>query len=332
MKAIILDGFGPAEVMRIGAAERPVPAEGQVLVRVVATSVNRPDILQRQGHYPPPPGASEVPGLEVAGTVATMGPAVTGFEPGQRVFGLVSGGAYAEYALVEAGHLLPIPAALSFEQAACICETYLTAWLNLFPGAGLRNGESVLLHGGGGGVNTAAIQLVRTLSPASRIFVTASPAKLERVAALGAHVVIDYRSRDFADEIRAATAGKGVDVILDHIGADYLAPNMKSLATGGRLVIIAIMSGREATIDLGRLLVKRQTIIGSVLRPRSIDEKNAIIAGFAEQAMPHFESGEIVPVIDRIVPLENVVEAHRAMESSAHFGKIVLRVSPEGNE
>ena len=325
MKAVLLDGFGPPEVMRIGEADTPVPDEGRVRVRVEATSVNRPDLLQRLGNYPPPKGDSGILGLEVAGTVDALGPGVDGFAPGDRVFGLVGGGGYAEYALVHAGHLLRIPDALSVEQAACICETYITAHMNLFSGARLRDGESVLLHGGGGGVNTAAIQIVKALCPTSRIFVTSSPGKIDRVVALGADVVIDYKSADFADAIAAATDKRGVDVILDHIGGAYFERNQRSLAVNGRLALIATMGGREAKIDLGRLLVKRQTIIGSVLRPRPVAEKAAIIAAFARDVMPHFASGAIVPIIDRVLPLEDVVEAHRAMESSAHFGKIVLK-------
>ncbi len=327
MKAVQLSGFGPPEVMTVADVAAPKPGPGQVLIAVGATSVNRPDLLQRQGHYPPPPGDSEILGLEVAGTVAELGPGVTGFRAGERVFGLVGGGAYAEFAVVDARHLLPIPAQLSMPQAACIGETYITAWMNLYRGAGLRNGESVLLHGGGGGVNTAAIHIVRALSPDSKIFVTASSRKLERVAELGADVVIDYTTTDFAAEIRNATDKRGVDVILDHIGADYLDRNLRSLAVNGRLAIIATMGGREATIDLGRLLVKRQTVIGSVLRPRPPEEKASIIAEFADAVMPHIGSGRIQPLIDREFPLNDVVDAHKAMESSQHFGKLVLTMS-----
>jgi putative PIG3 family NAD(P)H quinone oxidoreductase len=327
MKAVVLDGFGGPEVMRLGEVDAPAPGPGQIRIRVVATSVNRPDIIQRQGNYPPPPGESEVLGLEVAGTVDALGPGVTDFALGERVFALVGGGAYAELATAHAGHVLRIPAGLSFEQAACIAETYITAYMNLFRGARLMDGESVLLHGGGGGVNTAAIQLVATLAPASRIFVTASTAKLERVAALGADVVIDYRQEAFAKIVARETDGRGVDVILDHIGADYFVPNLRSLGVNGRLVVIATMSGREATLDLGRLMVKRQTIMGSVLRPRPVAEKAAIIADFAAAVLPRFASGEIVPLVHTVLPIADVVAAHELMEASGHFGKIVLRLT-----
>ena len=324
MKAVLLDGSGAPDVMRIGDIERPEPGPGQVLVRVAATSVNRPDIIQRLGNYPPPKGESPVLGLEVAGTVESLGSGVAGFAPGDRVFGLVGGGAYAEFATVHAGHLLHIPDRLSFEQAACICETYITAHMNLFLGARLKPGESVLLHGGGGGVNTAGIQIAKTLNPEGQVFVTASPGKVDRVRALGADLVIDYRSQDFAQAILDHTNQRGVDVILDHIGAEYFERNLRALAMNGRLAIIATMGGREAVLDLARLMVKRQTVMGSVLRPRPIAEKASIIAEFARDLMPHFESGAIEPLIDRVCPIEDVVAAHRAMEASEHFGKIVL--------
>ena len=324
MKAVVLEGFGDVQVMRVDEIDRPEPAAGQVLIKVAASSVNRPDIIQRQGHYPPPKGESEILGLEVAGTIATLGTNVDDFDLGERVMALIGGGGYAQYAVAHAGHVLRMPERLSFEQAACVCETYITAYLNIFRGARLRDGETILLHGGGGGVNTAAVQLCKALTPACRIIVTASPAKLERVAELGADLVIDYRSEDFAQAVREFTDGRGVDVILDHIGAAYFDANLKALAVGGRLAIIATMGGREATINLARLMVKRQTIIGSVLRPRPIDEKAAIIADFNEVVMPLFADGRIVPLIHQVYPIAEVVEAHTTMEASAHFGKIVL--------
>ncbi len=243
---------------------------------------------------------------------------------GDRVFALVGGGAYAELAVADAAHTLRIPADMNFEQAACIAETYITAYLNLFRGAGLRDGESVLLHGGGGGVNTAAIQLVDALNPSSQILVTASEHKLKRVEALGADLVIDYGNSDFAAEAKRFTNGAGADVILDHIGAAYLAKNLEALATNGRLVIIGVMQGSEATISLGRLMIKRQCVIGSVLRLRPPQEKAAIIADFGATVMPLFERGRIAPLIDSLMPLDRVVEAHERMEASEHFGKIVL--------
>jgi putative PIG3 family NAD(P)H quinone oxidoreductase len=324
MKAVELERFGPPEVMRIGEVERPVPGEGQVLVAVAATSVNRPDVIQREGRYPPPPGDSEILGLEIAGTIVEGG-AARGFAAGDRVLALVGGGAYAEYAVAHAGHVMRIPERLSFEQAACIPETYITAYMNVFRGARLGAGETALLHGGGGGVNTAAIQLCKALNPTGRVIVTASTGKVERVAALGADVVIDYRRENFAEAVLAATAGNGVDVILDHLGASYLESNLRALAVNGRLALIGTMGGRKAEIDLGRLMVKRQTMLGSVLRPRPVAEKAEIIAEFESVVMPLFASGRIQPVIDCVLPLEDVVAAHRKMEASEHFGKIVLK-------
>jgi NADPH2:quinone reductase len=223
-----------------------------------------------------------------------------------------------------------IPDNLSFEQAACICEAYITAYMNLFRGAELADGESALVHGGGGGVNTAAIQIIKALNPASPIYVTASPGKLDRVTQLGAELVIDYRSEDFAQAILAHTDGRGVDVILDHIGGAYFEQNLRALAVNGRLALIGSMGGREATLNLGRLMVKRQTIKGSVLRPRPVPEKTRIIADFAARVMPHFVTSAIQPLIHRVYPIEAVVDAHIAMESSAHFGKIVLSFSESG--
>ncbi len=324
MKAILLDGFGGPEVMHAGEAETPVADPGQVLIRVAATSVNRPDVVQRQGNYNPPPGDSEILGLEVAGTIETLGDGVSGWQPGDRVMALIGGGGYAEYAVAHASHLIPIPENLDFNQAACICETYLTAFLNLFRLAGLADGDKVLLHGGGGGVNTAAIQLCRQLVPDSTIFVTASTGKLDGVRELGAHHVIDYRESAFEEEVARITGKKGVDVILDHIGAKYLQPNMRSLAVYGRLVIIGVTSGPKAELNLALMMVKRQQVIGSVLRPRSVADKAAIIADFRERVMGHFADGSIAPLVSHVFPLEEAAEAHRTMESSAHFGKIVL--------
>jgi putative PIG3 family NAD(P)H quinone oxidoreductase len=326
MKAVVMDSFGSAEVMRIAEVAAPVPGPGQVLIEVAATSVNRPDIIQRQGHYPPPPGESEILGLECAGTVVGVGAGVETPAVGDRVFALVGGGAYAELTVADAAHTLPIPEDMTVEAAACIAETYITAYLNLFRNANLSDGESVLLHGGGGGVNTAAIQLVQALCPASPIIVTASAGKLNRVARLGPDLVIDYSRQDFAAEVAEFTAKRGVDVILDHIGAAYLQKNLAALAVNGRLVIIGVMGGSDATLSLGRLMVKRQHIIGSVLRSRPKDEKAAIIADFGRAVLPLFANGRIAPLIDSRMPLDRVVEAHRRMEGSEHFGKIVLLV------
>jgi putative PIG3 family NAD(P)H quinone oxidoreductase len=328
MKAVLLSGFGGLDVLRVGEAARPRPAEGHVLVKVVATSVNRPDLVQREGKYPPPPGDSEILGLEVAGTVAELGPGVAGWSVGDRVMSLVGGGGYAEYAVAHASHLMRIPDAMTFEQAACVCESYITAFLNLFLVGGLKDGNTVVIHGGGGGVNTAGIQLCRALVPRARIVVTAHPAKAARVKELGADLVVDYTTTpDFSEAVRAFTGKKGADVILDHVGAKYLAPNMNSLGTGGRLVIIGVTSGIKAELNLALMMVKRQQITGSVLRSRPVEEKGAIVAEFTRTAVPKLADRTVVPIVERVFPIDQVVEAHRMMEEDRHFGKIVLRVA-----
>jgi putative PIG3 family NAD(P)H quinone oxidoreductase len=326
MKAVLLNGFGGAEVLKIGETDMPEPAPGQVRIKVMATSVNRPDIVQRQGNYPPPKGESEILGLEVAGTIDALGTGVSGWKTGERVLSLVVGGGYAEYALAYANHLMRIPQGMSFEEAACICETYITAYLNMYMLGGLRDGETVLLHGGGGGVNTAGIQLCRSLTPNTKIIVTASPKKLERVRQLGAHSVIDYKNQDFAEEIKKYTQGKGVDVILDHLGGKYLASNMKSLALEGRLIVIGVMGGAKAELNLALMMVKRQRIIGSVLRSRPVEEKARITAEFSKNVLPRLADKTIVPLIHTIMPLEDAAKGHAMMEASEHFGKIVLRI------
>ncbi len=329
MKAVLMDGFGDAGVLRWGDAPKPTPGASQVLIEVMATSVNRADVSQREGKYPPPPGESEILGLEVAGVVRGTGAGVARFRPGDRVMTLVTGGGYAEWACAYEGHVVRVPDALSWEEAACVCETYVTAYLNLFMLGGLGDGDAVLLHGGGGGVNTAAIHLCRALAPKTRMVVTASPAKVERVRAMGAHRVVDYTAEEFASAARAVTEGRGVDVVLDHIGAAYLKGNLKALAPGGRLVVIGLMGGIKAELNLGLLMVKRHTVIGSVLRSRPVAEKAAIMAEFERVVVPHFAERRIVPLIDAVHPLRDAAEAHRRMEASAHFGKLVLRVREE---
>ena len=326
MKAVVMDGFGPADVLHLGMVERPVPDDNQVLIQVAATSVNRPDIVQREGNYPPPPGESDVLGLEIAGTVIELGKSVSDWHLGDRVVALVGGGGYAQFAIAYSIHLIPIPESMSFPEAACICETYITAYLNLFRIAGLRNGQSVLLHGGGGGVNTAAIHLCQALVPETTVIVTASSGKVESVRALGVDSVIDYQQRDFPKEVNQITQGQGVNVILDHIGAAYLTSNMKALAMEGTLVIIGVMSGARSELNLAAMMVNCQRVVGSVLRRRSISEKAEIIADFTRVVMPFMASREIVPLIHQVLPLEEAAVAHRIMEASAHFGKIVLQV------
>jgi putative PIG3 family NAD(P)H quinone oxidoreductase len=328
MKAVLLEGFGGLDVLKIGDVAVPTPGEGQVLVKVAATTINRPDLVQREGKYPPPPGDSEILGLEVAGVIAELGPGVTGWQIGDRVISLVGGGAYAEFAVAYASHLMRIPEAMSFAEAACVCESYITAFLNVFMIGGLKDGNTVLIHGGGGGVANAGIQLCKALVPNTKIIVTAHPSKIERVKQLGADLVIDYTTTpDFAEAVKEFTNKKGADVILDHVGAKYLAPNMNSLGYAGRLVLIGVISGIKAELNLALMMVKRQQIIGSVLRSRPVKDKAAIVEEFTKTALPKFADRSIVPLIEKTFPLEQVVEAHRMMEEDRHFGKIVLKVA-----
>ncbi|PLX99100.1 MAG: NADPH:quinone oxidoreductase [Desulfuromonas sp.] len=328
MKAVLIDEFGGVDVLKVGEAEKPRPKEGEVLVKVVATSINRPDLVQRQGNYPPPPGDSEILGLEVAGTIEALGEGVTGWKAGDRVISLVGGGGYAEYAVAYADHLMPIPESMTFEEAACVCESYITAFLNVFMIGDLQDGQTAILHGGGGGVNTAAIQLAKALTPNAKLIVTAHPDKMERVRKLGADLVIDYTENpDFTDIIKEYTGKKGVDVILDHVGAKYLKPNMNSLAYKGKLVVIGVISGIKAELNLALMMVKRQQIIGSVLRSRPVSEKAEIVSEFTRRALPKFADRSIVPIIEKVFSIDEIVEAHRMMEEDKHFGKIVLKIS-----
>jgi NADPH2:quinone reductase len=328
MKAVLLDGFGGLDVLKVGEAEKPQPKENQVLVRVAATSINRPDLVQREGKYPPPPGDSEILGLEVAGVIEETGPGVSSWKKGDRVMTLVGGGGYAEYAVAYADHLMGIPESMSFEEAACVCESYITAFLNIFMLGEFKDGQTAILHGGGGGVNTAGIQLCRALTPQAKLIVTASPEKMERVRQLGADLVINFRENpDFTDLVKEFTGKKGVNLILDHVGAKYLAPNMNSLAYKGRLVIIGVISGIKAELNLALMMVKRQQIIGSVLRSRPVSEKGEIVAEFTRRALPKFADRTIVPIIEKVFPLDRVVDAHRMMEEDKHFGKIVLKIA-----
>ncbi len=328
MKAVLLDGFGGVEVMKIGEVDKPSAGEGQVLLKVHATTVNRPDLVQRMGNYPPPPGDSTILGLEVAGVVAELGPGITGWKVGDRVMTLVGGGSYAEYAVAYASHLMPIPANMSFEEAACVCESYITAFLNIFMVGGLKDNNTVIIHGGGGGVNMAGVQLCKALVPNTKIIVTSAPEKIERVKGMGVDLVINFRETpDFAEAVKEFTAKKGVDVILDHVGAKYLAPNMNSLGYAGRLVIIGVISGIKAELNLALMMVKRQQIIGSVLRSRPVKDKADIVAEFTRTALPKFADRTIVPLIEKVFTLDEIVDAHRMMEEDRHFGKIVIKVA-----
>lgn len=328
MKAVLIDEFGSVDVLKLGETERPAPKNDEVLIKVVATSINRPDLVQREGKYPPPPGDSEILGLEVAGTIEELGSEVSGWQVGDRVMALVGGGGYAEYAVAYACHLMPIPASMSFEEAACVNESYVTAFLNVFMLGGLQDGQTAILHGGGGGVNTAAVQLAKALTPKAKLIVTAHPSKMARVNDLGVDLMIDFTTTpDFSPAVKEFTNKQGVNVILDHVGAKYLKPNMDSLGYTGKLVIIGIISGIKAELNLALMMVKRQQIIGSVLRSRPVAEKGDIIAEFTRRALPKFADRSIVPIIEKVFPLEQIQDAHRMMEEDTHFGKIVLKVS-----
>ena len=327
MRAILVREPGDETVLALGDAPAPPLEPADVRIRVRATSVNRADLLQRQGMYPPPPGASTILGLECAGEVAEVGPEARGFRPGQRVMALLAGGGYAEEVCVHHGSVLPVPDDMSDDEAGAWPEVFLTAFSNLFmPGLGaLGTGEGALVHGGGGGVGTAAIVLLREAG--QRCYVTVgSPEKAERCLALGATAAIDYRREDFPARVAELTAKQGVDVILDHIGAKYLEQNLRSLAVGGRLVEIGLMGGAQAEVNLGLLLVRRLAIIGSTLRGRSIAEKAAIVSALRDRFGDSLAAGRLRPVIHSVLPLAEAGAAHRLMKSSEHFGKIVLHV------
>jgi putative PIG3 family NAD(P)H quinone oxidoreductase len=326
MRAVVLEGFGGPEVLRLGDAPRPRPGPGQVLIRVAATSVNRADLQQRSGNYPPPPGESEILGLEVAGIIAELGPGVTGWRAGDRVMTLVGGGGYADHALAPASTLLPVPDGLDLVQAAAITEVWITAYLNVFREAGLQPGETLLVHGGASGVGTASIQLAKALGPAPVIVTVGSADKADACRALGADHAILYKDEDFSARVLEITGKRGANVILDHIGARYLEPNLACLALYGRLVIIGLLGGPKAELNIGRLMVKRQRIIGSVLRARPVEEKARITAAFREQLLPRFATGELSPVIHAVLPLEQAREAHELMAANANTGKLVLQV------
>jgi putative PIG3 family NAD(P)H quinone oxidoreductase len=280
-------------------------------------------LLQRQGMYPPPPGASPILGLECAGTVSEVGANARGFALGERVMALLAGGGYAEEVVVHAGSAMRVPSALTFEEAAAIPEVFLTVFLNVFQLAQLPDGGALLVHGGGSGIGTAAIQLAKRAG--ARVIVTAgSDAKCAQCKALGADVAVNYRTEKFADAVKHATSGRGVDVVLDSIGAPYLEDNLASLALGGRLVLIGLMGGARAEINLGALLARRQSVIGSTLRARPVEEKAAIVRGFVARFGDDLAAGRIRAVVDRVLPLARAGDAHRAMKASEHFGKIVL--------
>jgi NADPH2:quinone reductase len=318
--------FGPPEGLRL--ARRPVeaPGSGEVLIRVVAAGVNRPDVQQRLGNYPPPPGASDIPGLEVAGEIVAVGPSVSDWHEGDLVCALVAGGGYAEYCLAPAPQCLPIPKGLTAVEAAGLPETFFTVWTNVFERGRLAPGETLLVHGGSSGIGTAAIPLARALG--SRVLATAgSPEKCAACLALGAERAIDYRKEDFVQAVKEATGGKGVDVILDMVGGDYIPRNLDCLALDGRLVLISLQRGTRAELDFATLLFRRLTVTGSSLRARTVEQKGAIARAVRERVWPLLESGQVRPVVHARFPLPEAASAHRLMEAGTHIGKILLTVS-----
>ena len=324
MRAITIESPGGPEVLRVSEVPDPVPGADEVLIDVAAAGLNRADLLQRQGFYPPPPGAPDYPGLECAGRISGLGDDVTGFSVGDEVCALLAGGGYAEKVAVHAGQVLPVPDGTSVVEAGGLMEVACTVYSNVVQLAGLAAGETLLIHGGGSGIGTFAIQLGRALG--ARVACTAgSKVKLDRCLELGAELAIPYKDQDFVEAIREFTGGRGADVILDIIGAKYLPRNVAALATGGRLAVIGLQGGAKGELDLGALLSKRATVRATSLRARPTHEKAAIVAGVAELVWPLVEAGQIYPVIDTVVPLAEAAEAHRLMEADRHIGKILLR-------
>jgi putative PIG3 family NAD(P)H quinone oxidoreductase len=323
VQAITIREPGGPEVLEWTDVPDPEPAAGEVLVDVVASAVNRADLMQRQGHYPPPPGAPPYPGLECAGRISALGTGVTGWEIGTEVCALLSGGGYAQRVAVPAGQLLPLPGRLSLVDAAALPEVACTVWSNVGQLAHLREGETFLVHGGASGIGTHAIQVAKRLG--ARVLCTAgSAAKRERCLQLGADAAIDYRDEDFVARAREETGGRGVDVILDNMGAPYLARNIDALAPNGRLVIIGMQGGTRTELDLARLMRQRASVAATTLRARPAGEKAAIVAAVRERVWPWIADGSVRPVIDRVLPMTEAAEAHRAIEAGEHVGKIVL--------
>src|SRR5882672_7915639 len=323
MRAIEISQPGPPEVLKLVERPDPVPGRGEVLIRVAAAGVNRPDVLQRRGMYPPPPGASDLPGLEVAGFVDALGEGVTEWRVGDRVCALVSGGGYASLCVAPAPQCLKVPEGVDLVTAAAIPEAFFTVWTNVFDRGRLRAGETALFHGGSSGIGTTAIQLA--VARGARVLATAgSDEKCRACERLGAERGINYRSEDFVAVIKQVTGGRGVDLILDIVGGDYIARDLVALAVEGRLVVIFFMGGDTATIDFRRILGRRLTITGSTLRPRTAAEKGEIAAALRKDVWPLLEKGTVKPVVYRTFPLADAAAAHALMESSEHVGKIVL--------
>jgi tumor protein p53-inducible protein 3 len=324
MKAVVVEKAGDESVLKLGEVPEPLIKPDEILIRVRAAGVNRADLLQRQGFYPPPPGASEIIGMECAGEVVAVGANAPGWKIGDRAMALIPGGGYAEKAVAHYGSAMKIPAALSFEEAAGVPEVFLTVYLNCFMLAGIKRGESALIHGGGSGIGTASIQLLKEAGV--RVVVTAgSDEKCDQCRKLGADVAINYKTGPFAPMVRVATVEHGVDMILDSIGGAYLGGNVESLAQGGRLVLIGLMNGTRAELDLAAVLRRHLKIYGSTLRSRSAVEKAQIVAAFLAQFGGALEAGKLRPPIYKVVPAADAPAAHRMMQASEHFGKIVLK-------
>ncbi|GAA4351459.1 NAD(P)H-quinone oxidoreductase [Angustibacter luteus] len=323
MRAITMSGPGGPDVLSLSEVPDAEPGPGEVLVRVVAAGVNRADVMQRQGHYPPPAGASEYLGLECSGTVEALGEGVEGWDVGAPVCAVLAGGGYAELVAVPAGQLLPAPSGVTLVEAGGLPEVACTVWSNVFLTAGLRPGEVLLVHGGSSGIGTMAIQLAREVG--ARVAVTAgSAAKLERCRELGADILVNYREDDFVEAVRTATDGHGADVILDNMGAKYLARNVEALAVNGRQVTIGLQGGTKAELDLGLLMRKRAAVIATSLRARPVAEKAAIVAAVREHVWPLVEAGRVRPVVDTVLPLAEAGRAHQLLEDSQHIGKVLL--------
>lgn len=323
MNCIEIIAPGGPEVLRPAQVAVPTPAPGEVLIKVAAAGVNRPDVLQRQGRYDPPPGASLLPGLEVAGEIAALGEGVENWRVGDKVCALLAGGGYAEYAVAPAGQVLPIPKGLSMAEAAGLPETVFTVWTNVFERGALKPGESLLVHGGASGIGSTAVQLAKALG--ARVFATAGDDdKCRAVERLGAELCVNYRLQDFVAEIKAATGGRGVDVVLDMVGGDYIARNIELLAPDGRHVSIAFLQGPKATLNMFPVMIKRLTLTGSTLRARSVAEKTRLAQAVRKNVWPLIKTGTFRPVVHATFPLAQAADAHRMMEASTHIGKIIL--------
>jgi putative PIG3 family NAD(P)H quinone oxidoreductase len=323
MRAIVITSPGGPDVLSLEEVPDPVPGAGEVLVDVAAAGVNRADVMQRMGQYPPPPGAPPYPGLECSGRISAVGPGVTGWRPGDEVCALLGGGGYAERVAVPQGQLLPIPDGVTLTDAAGLPESACTVYANVFQQAHLASGETILVHGGAGGIGTMAIQLAK--SSGARVVCTAgTPAKLERCTELGADLAVSYAQDDFVAAVDAFTGGRGADVILDIMGAPYLARNLTALATGGRLAVVATQGGTRAELDLRMLMRKRAGVLGSTLRARPAQEKASIVAGVREQVWPLIDAGRVRPVIEAALPMAEAAAAHRLLDEGTHVGKILL--------